>query len=130
MKITKAQRQQIKNKYAGLCAYCGIHLPQRWHVDHFMPIIRHRGGMYMPENDVIENCMPACPRCNISKQSLSIEDWRDWLQGHLSSLNKYSTPYKLMIAYGQIIETNDPKKLIQGQQIAIEIFCCAFWGGF
>ena len=30
MKLTKQQRQQLKDKYGGKCAYCGCDLADRW----------------------------------------------------------------------------------------------------
>ncbi|WP_224785808.1 hypothetical protein [Pandoraea fibrosis] len=40
MKLTKAQREQLRLKYDGRCAYCGCQLPERWHADDFEPCIR------------------------------------------------------------------------------------------
>ena len=81
MKITKAQREQIRLKYGGRCAYCGCELPDRWHVDHIDPIVRNDWLKVplppnYPERDSIENMNPACQPCNIDKHSMSIEEWR------------------------------------------------------
>jgi len=112
MKLTKVQREQVRNKFGGKCAYCGNPLPDRWHADHFEPVIRNWGKFKStpcerPENHRIENMMPACPPCNISKHSLSLEAWRDWLTGHLRSLNAHHSIYRLMKAYGLVIETGN-----------------------
>ena len=40
MKLTKAQREQLKNKFGGHCAYCGDQLGDKWHADHLAPIYR------------------------------------------------------------------------------------------
>ena len=40
MKLTKAQREQVRLKFGGKCAYCGCDLPERWHADHIEPIGR------------------------------------------------------------------------------------------
>jgi len=113
MKLTKVQREQVRMKYGGLCAYCGHPLPERWHADHMIPVVRESWGknkcvMSKPQHDTLENMMPSCPPCNISKHRLSIEGWRDWLQGHMRSLYEYSSTYRLMVAYNQIIEQPKP----------------------
>ncbi|PTE00835.1 HNH endonuclease [Pandoraea apista] len=122
MKLTKAQREQLRLKYDGRCAYCGCQLPERWHADHFEPCIRDlkrvdtsNGGVRLatttplrPELDVIENMMPACPPCNISKGSMGLEYWRTWLAGHVTSLNSYHPIYRLAKQYGLIQETGAP----------------------
>lgn len=106
MKLTKAQREQLRLKYDGHCAYCGCELPERWHADHFEPCIRDlkfvdgkNGGTRLatgappkPERDVTENMMQACPPCNISKASMSLASWRNWLAGHVNSLNSSPPP--------------------------------------
>jgi hypothetical protein len=107
--LTKAQRVDLRGKYDGHCAYCGCELGAVWHADHFEPIIRNAfiagAGPLHPQNERLDNYMPSCPRCNISKSRMSLESWREWLSGHVESLGKYSTPYKLAKAYGLIAET-------------------------
>lgn len=39
MRLTKKQRAELHMKYAGRCAYCGCELGDRWHADHFEPVI-------------------------------------------------------------------------------------------
>ncbi|WP_244260471.1 HNH endonuclease [Burkholderia gladioli] len=39
-RLTKAQRERLRQKYAGRCAYCGTVLATRWHADHFDPVVR------------------------------------------------------------------------------------------
>lgn len=113
--LTKSQRQSVFDKYGGRCAYCGCELPTRWHADHLLPVERElvvrgsrlvaSGNALRPENHCIENMMPACPPCNISKHSLSLDGWRKWLEGHVRSLNAHNTPYRLAKAYGLLVET-------------------------
>lgn len=109
----KIDRELIRMKFNGLCAYCGDKLPERWHVDHFKPVVRevygkNAGKMTKPENHNSENVMPSCPSCNISKMSLPLEDWRSWLEYHVESLNKHNPTYRLVKRYGLIIETKKP----------------------
>ena len=81
MKLTKIQREELKQKYGGHCAYCGEVLGSKWHADHLIAVVRDltTGKPEKPEHDVIENLMPACPPCNHNKRSLSLENWRDLL---------------------------------------------------
>lgn len=114
--LTKKERQAVFDKYGGRCAYCGCELPARWHADHLLPVereltylrgvgLRPTGNAHRPENHCITNMMPACPPCNISKHSLSLDGWRKWLEGHVRSLNAHNTPYRLAKAYGLLVET-------------------------
>lgn len=81
MKLTEAQREELKQKYAGHCAYCGCVLSDKWHADHLEAVVRDiaTGKPEKPENDVYENLMPACTPCNHNKRSMSLEAWRDLL---------------------------------------------------
>lgn len=81
MKLTKTQREELKQKYDGHCAYCGDPLGEKWHADHLEAVVRDltTGKPEKPENDVIENLMPACSACNWNKRSMSLEAWRDLL---------------------------------------------------
>ena len=122
MKLTKTQREQVRQMFDGRCAYCGEPLPERWHADHMEPVIRDlviketargtyrltSGKPSRPDLDVIENFMPSCPPCNISKHSMTIEVWRGWLAGHINSLNAYHPIYRLAKKYGLVQETAAP----------------------
>ncbi|AOX11924.1 HNH endonuclease [Pseudomonas putida JB] len=107
MRLKKAEREQVRLKYGGRCAYCGNDLGERWHADHLAPVIR------LPDDRVAEqlqnhnlaNMMPACAPCNLSKSRMQLEDWRRWLAGHVNSLNQYHPIYRLAKAYGLIAET-------------------------
>lgn len=115
-KLTKAGRVQLHAMFDGRCAYCGHPLPERWHADHIEPVIRTDwavrrgwsdgdGKPINPQNDRPDNFFPACPQCNISKASMSIEAWRGWLEGHIKSLNRDHSIYRLSKAFGLIAET-------------------------
>ncbi|AXQ24068.1 HNH endonuclease [Acinetobacter wuhouensis] len=81
MKLTKIQRAELKQKFGGHCAYCGELLGDKWHADHLIAVVRdiETGKPSKPENDVIENLVPACTACNHNKRSMSLEAWRDLL---------------------------------------------------
>lgn len=111
VKISKKQREELKHKYGGHCAYCGCELGDKWHVDHLAPIYRgcendceisHRG------NDEIDNLMPACVSCNLSKSTFSLEMWRNELSEKVDRLKKYEKNFRLVVAFNQVKLTDDP----------------------
>lgn len=80
MKLTKAQRAELKQKFGGHCAYCGELLGDKRHADHLVAVRRNDDGTCLnPEHDCIENFMPACAPCNHNKRSMSLEKWRELL---------------------------------------------------
>ena len=108
MKLSKEQRAQLREKFGGKCAYCGIDLPEKgWHADHVEPILRewwkeshgtryevnpktnklekHKillepAGAVYPEKDVLDNLFPSCRACNIDKHASSLESWRKQME--------------------------------------------------
>lgn len=118
MKLTKSDREQVRLKFGGRCAYCGQPLEARWHADHLEPIERKfkyvpgKGAvlsneMWRPENDTLENMMPACPPCNIDKHSMSLENWRRKLQNAANVLMRNNPTYRHAIRFGLIKETGE-----------------------
>lgn len=109
MRITKAEREQVRTKFGGLCAYCGQSLGDRWHADHMEPIRREwwkgGGGMERPQNDTVDNLMPACPPCNIDKHAMSLEEWRKKLQGASGVLSRNHATYRHAVRFGLVRET-------------------------
>ena len=123
MKLTKKQRDNLRNKYGGRCAYCGCELPKIFHADHFEPVdricvletIKNNGvyklkastvGVRHPERNDISNMMPSCVKCNISKSNLSLEKWRTFLERTVQSLRKRGGMYAHAVRFGLIVETN------------------------
>lgn len=123
MKLNKKQRAELKQKYDGHCAYCGVDLGDKWHADHIESVGRDfnwvkdlkkgchvakpNGVLLRPENDTIENLNPACIPCNINKSSMSIEGWRRVLGGYVNGLNKHAchSSYRHAKRFGLIVET-------------------------
>lgn len=63
MAPTKKQREELRMKFGGRCAYCGEPLTSRFHVDHVEPVLRNISKNYemeRPENNKPENLYPAC----------------------------------------------------------------------
>lgn len=126
MKLTKVEREQLKQKFGGHCAYCGVVLGARWHADHLESIGRNfkfvfdekkrchvaksDGTCLRPENDTIENLMPACIKCNINKHSMSLESWRTVLTNYINGLNSHAkyAMYQHAKRFGLVQETQKP----------------------
>lgn len=83
MALTKKQREKLRMKFGGRCAYCGCELPEKgWHADHVQAVLRKSeqcmkaaekrifrlksiGDVFRPEADCPENLVPACAPCNL-----------------------------------------------------------------
>ncbi len=112
MRLTKQQREVLKNKYGGRCAYCGTELKNGWHADHIEPIRRNIEceGCMFPNNDNFDNLNPSCPSCNRMKHSLNVEQFRDMIAYFIHSLNENINQYKFAKRYGLVKETNKEVK--------------------
>lgn len=118
MKLTKAQREQLKSKFGGHCAYCGCDLNGKWHADHIESVKRDlkwtenglttTGTMKKPHLDTIENMNPACPPCNINKGSLPLEAWRDQIKRYEQSLVKFHNIFNHAQRFGLVKFTDKP----------------------
>lgn len=114
--MRKLDRDAIRAKFGGRCAYCGCMLGDRWHVDHVEPVHRElryesgkgvvaTGRMYRPENDRPDNLFPACPPCNIDKHAMPLEAWRQKLSRTCAVLARNSSTYRHGVRFGLIKET-------------------------
>jgi hypothetical protein len=75
--LTARDIQNQHDQQKGKCYWCHKKL-EKYHVDHVIPIIR--GGSNDPSNIVI-----ACPFCNISKGSKTVEEWLAYLEKFILS---------------------------------------------
>jgi hypothetical protein len=113
-RLTKSERATIRQMFDGRCAYCGEPLAERWHADHVEPVMRGVGSYWsgLPaarmENHRIDNMMPSCAPCNISKATFSIDQWRLIIAGHVAVLDRNQPTYRLAKKYGLIAETQKP----------------------
>jgi len=111
MRLTKAERELVRNKFGGRCAYCGEPLGERWHVDHLLPVQRGVGKaitgqpMAWMERDTLSNMMPACAPCNIDKHSFDLEYWRRKLQDAANVLTRNNPTYRHAKRFGLVKET-------------------------
>lgn len=108
-RLTKSEREDLRMRFAGLCAYCGEPLGVRWHADHFEPVRREwwkpGGGMERPHNDTLANLLPACAPCNLDKHAMTLEDWRRKLQGAAGVLARNHATYRHAVRFGLVVET-------------------------
>ncbi len=118
-KLAKAEREQLRLKYQGRCAYCGVSLGAVWHADHLKAVERKleyvrgkelvpTGELWRPENDLLENMMPSCPPCNIDKHMMSLEDWREKLQNAPAVLARNNPTYRHAVRFGLIEVMEQP----------------------
>lgn len=97
-RLTKAERQQVYEKYDGHCAYCGKKIDIKdMQVDHRVPL--YNGG---EEN--MENYMPSCRMCNHYKRTASVETFRKMISEIPHKLERDSYIYRVARAYGLIAE--------------------------
>jgi len=111
MKLTTNQREALRNKLGGKCAYCGCELKDKWHADHVKPVIRYKGSqgyaMVNPELDVLENLVPACHGCNLHKHSFDVEHYREIIhRGRQEFLR--SGKGKALVRMGLVSMKDDP----------------------
>lgn len=67
--ITERDIARLLDRYRQSCAWCLLPLPDRWHLDHVIPLTR--GGRHS-----IGNLVPACAPCNQSKTNKLPVEWR------------------------------------------------------
>lgn len=122
MPLTKTQREALKGRYGGFCAYCGALLGPRWHADHVQPLKRgsrwdHKLGKHVPtgvvshpERDHPGNYKPACVPCNIHKSDLSLEYWRSLLEQSVDSMQRNYATFRHAHRFGLV--TIQPARVV------------------
>ncbi|HEY8878245.1 MAG TPA: HNH endonuclease [Roseateles sp.] len=117
MKLNKTRREALRMKFGGLCAYCGNPLGDRWHADHFEPLLRQdwlkkRHGLERapdyPERDRLDNMMPACAPCNLYKLNRSLEDFRRELGAMVAVLERSQSTFRHALRFGLLEKTPRP----------------------
>ncbi len=131
MKLSKAQREQVRMMFGGKCAYCGCDLPEKWHADHVEAIERGGGWVRVPnekapmgydykyegngtlgkpQNDVFDNIFPACIKCNILKGMSNVEQFRSslsYMAYNIPRIKTYSHVHHL-IRFGKLSIDTSP----------------------
>jgi len=85
MYISKKDREIVKQKFGGLCAYSGTKLEEDWQVDHIKPLRRNwwTNTAMFESNHNIDNMFPVQKIINQYKGSCDLEIFRTWLLGGL-----------------------------------------------
>lgn len=133
MKLTKQQRDELRLKFGGMCAYCGCVLPEKgWHADHVEPVMREwwkrqpkltydvvdgkivskierqTVGLMKPQNDVLDNLFPSCRACNLDKHCMSLEGWRGIVADKVRVLRDNYSAFSHAERFGLVQEIKKP----------------------
>ncbi|GKX39554.1 MULTISPECIES: HNH endonuclease [Pectobacterium] len=126
MKLSKKQREKLRMKFAGRCAYCGCELPEKgWHADHVEAVhrkleideearakgrwkLKQTGESFRPENDTLENMFPACAPCNLFKSVFDLEEFRRQIAFQTGRALKSSVNFRTAERFGQVQITPSP----------------------
>jgi hypothetical protein len=109
LRISKADREKVLQKYDCRCGYCGKELTLKTlQVDHIIPVYRgYRDGQISVQRgeDTMDNYMPSCARCNRRKSTWTVEQFREQIRQVTAQFRKYNPSYMLAVDYGMIKET-------------------------
>ena len=97
-------REKIKNKFGGRCAYCGKQLNDKFHIDHVEP--KYRDCEHGRKDDNEDNLFPACPRCNLWKKTFSLHEFRQEIIMQVGRVRKKSAGFRLAEDFGLIEISN------------------------
>jgi len=127
---TKKQREALRAKFDGRCAYCGGELGKAMHADHMEPVVRvttdpwlnplpyAEQRMLKPERNTVANMMPACAPCNIHKGGYSLEHWRVYLQRSAEIVRKQTSTFRAGERFG-IIAVNEQPVTFHFERLAL-----------
>jgi 5-methylcytosine-specific restriction endonuclease McrA len=113
---SKRQKEALRAKFGGRCAYCG-NLLDKMHADHLDPVIRippspwngnDKTVLHRPERNVVSNMMPACAPCNLHKGGYRLEQWRDYLQRSADIVRKQTSTFRAGERFGVITVSDAP----------------------
>lgn len=130
-----AKRRKVYNKFSGRCAYCGLELNGKMHIDHVVDKEgfkqRIHNGTEVPDFlkhltvedvDHIDNLFPACANCNLYKERLSVQGFRERIADIPRQLRRINI-YNIARKYGLQTEVRNDEGVIfhfQTQHIPIE----------
>lgn len=114
---TKTQRDALRQKFGGRCAYCGRELGKTMHADHLEPVIRvqpspwnglEAAALMKPERNTVGNMMPACAPCNIHKGGFPLEAWRNYLRRSAEIARRQMSTFRAGERFGVISVSDAP----------------------
>ncbi|EDV7203693.1 HNH endonuclease [Salmonella enterica subsp. enterica serovar Bredeney] len=126
MELTRKQRERLRMKFGGRCAYCGCVLPEKgWHTDHVQAVLRKSercmkaaekgifrlkttGEVFRPEADCPENIFPSCAPCNLLKTTYSLEMFRKQVSLQVERGRRSSVNFRTAERFGLISVVNKP----------------------
>ncbi|EAA5606586.1 HNH endonuclease [Salmonella enterica subsp. enterica serovar Bareilly] len=126
MALTRKQRERLRMKFGGRCAYCGCELPEKgWHADHVQAVFRKSercmkaaekgifrlkstGDVFRPEADCPENIFPSCAPCNLLKTTYSLEMFRKQVSLQVERGRRSSVNFRTAERFGLISVVNKP----------------------
>ncbi|EAB7725993.1 HNH endonuclease [Salmonella enterica subsp. enterica serovar Stanley] len=126
MALTRKQRERLRMKFGGRCAYCGCELPEKgWHADHVQAVLRKSercmkaaekgifrlkstGDVFRPEADCPENIFPSCAPCNLLKTTYSLEMFRKQVSLQVVRGRRSSVNFRTAERFGLISVVNKP----------------------
>ncbi|EBV0313714.1 HNH endonuclease [Salmonella enterica subsp. enterica serovar Oranienburg] len=126
MALTRKQRERLRMKFGGRCAYCGCVLPEKgWHADHVQAVLRKSercmkaaekgifrlkttGEVFRPEPDCPENIFPSCAPCNLLKTTYSLEMFRKQVSLQVERGRRSSVNFRTAERFGLISVVNKP----------------------
>ncbi|EBE1247112.1 HNH endonuclease [Salmonella enterica] len=126
MALTRKQRERLRMKFGGRCAYCGCELPEKgWHADHVQAVLRKSercmkaaekgiirlkstGDVFRPEADCPENIFPSCAPCNLLKTTYSLEMFRKQVSLQVERGRRSSVNFRTAERFGLISVVNKP----------------------
>jgi hypothetical protein len=84
MYISAKNREFIKNKFGGRCAYSGSILKPDWQIDHIIPVVRDQKQKFaFPQFHFLANMVPCQREINHFKGSHDLEFFRNSRLGTL-----------------------------------------------
>ena len=113
-KLSKADRILIYDKCNRRCAYCGCDLEcKSMQVDHAQPL--RCGGA-----DGMSNMLPACRSCNHYKATLTVEEYRKYIESIPDRLNRDSIPFSVGRRFG-VVNENRKRVVFWFEELGIEV---------
>ncbi len=95
MPIKKTDREIVRTKFGGLCAYTGTPLKDDWQVDHVTPKYLFKDGYIEGNPDDIKNLIPCQKIINHYKRGFDLEGFRKYMTNFHVRLSKL--PKKTMV---------------------------------